>query len=170
MKNLLLPGLAILIFASCTTKNQQQQTNTSPEIAAQQALDSASAASVAVTDAENIPIEEIKDPIDNSVTAQAATVNSTKKNVPAVTGGGEAKASSKSTSPGSTTTAKKGMSHTAKGAIVGAAAGGVTGAIINKKDPLKGAIIGTAVGAAAGAGTGLIVDKSVKKKKSASTN
>jgi len=60
---------------------------------------------------------------------------------------------------------KKGLSHTAKGAIVGAGAGAITGAIINHDDRVKGAAIGTVLGAGIGAGTGLIVDKSVKKRK-----
>lgn len=60
---------------------------------------------------------------------------------------------------------KKGWSHTAKGAVVGAGTGAITGAIINKDHPGQGAIIGTVIGAGVGAGTGLIVDKSVKKKK-----
>jgi Glycine zipper 2TM domain len=60
---------------------------------------------------------------------------------------------------------KKGLSHTAKGAIVGAGTGAITGAIINHDDRVKGAAIGTIIGAGIGAGTGLIVDKSVKKKK-----
>ncbi|HTL10391.1 MAG TPA: hypothetical protein VL307_19085 [Chitinophagaceae bacterium] len=60
---------------------------------------------------------------------------------------------------------KKGLSHTAKGAIVGAGAGAITGAIINHDDRVKGAAIGTVLGAGIGAGTGAIVDKSVKKKR-----
>jgi hypothetical protein len=60
---------------------------------------------------------------------------------------------------------KKGWSHTAKGAVVGAGTGAVTGAIINHNDRAKGAVIGAVIGAGVGAGTGLIVDKSVKKKK-----
>lgn len=60
---------------------------------------------------------------------------------------------------------KKGWSHTAKGAVVGAGTGAVTGAIINSKNRGEGAVIGTLIGAGVGAGTGLIVDKSVKKKK-----
>jgi F0F1-type ATP synthase assembly protein I len=60
---------------------------------------------------------------------------------------------------------KKGWSHTAKGAVVGAGTGAVTGALINSKNRGQGAVIGTLIGAGVGAGTGLIVDKSVKKKK-----
>ncbi|RPD41738.1 glycine zipper domain-containing protein [Chitinophaga barathri] len=61
---------------------------------------------------------------------------------------------------------KKGWSHTAKGAVVGAGAGAITGAIVNK-DRLKGAAIGTIIGAGVGAGTGAIVDHQKKKKQSA---
>lgn len=60
---------------------------------------------------------------------------------------------------------KKGWSHTAKGAVVGAGTGAVTGAIINHNDRAKGAVLGAVIGAGVGAGTGLIVDKSVKNKK-----
>lgn len=62
--------------------------------------------------------------------------------------------------------AKKGWSHTAKGAVVGAGAGAITGAIVNK-DRLKGAAIGTVIGAGVGAGTGAIVDHQKKKRQSA---
>ena len=58
---------------------------------------------------------------------------------------------------------KKGWSHTAKGAVVGAGTGAVTGAIINKKRG-QGAIVGTLIGAGVGAGTGAIVDAQKKKK------
>lgn len=58
---------------------------------------------------------------------------------------------------------KKGWSHTAKGAVVGAGTGAITGAIINKKHA-KGALIGSLIGAGAGAGTGAIVDAAKKKK------
>ena len=58
---------------------------------------------------------------------------------------------------------KKGWSHTAKGAVVGAGAGAITGAIVNP-DRVKGAAIGTLIGAGVGAGTGAIVDHAKKKK------
>ncbi|PSL42884.1 YmgG-like glycine-zipper protein [Chitinophaga niastensis] len=58
---------------------------------------------------------------------------------------------------------KKGWSHTAKGAVVGAGAGAITGALINR-DHLKGAAIGTLIGAGVGAGTGAIVDYEKKKR------
>ena len=59
---------------------------------------------------------------------------------------------------------KKGINNTAKGAIIGAGAGAVGGAIINKKNPGKGAIIGGVIGAGAGAATGILLDKNKKKK------
>ncbi|ANI88366.1 hypothetical protein A9P82_03050 [Arachidicoccus ginsenosidimutans] len=57
---------------------------------------------------------------------------------------------------------KKGMSNTAKGAIIGGGAGAITGAIVSKKK-LKGALIGGAVGAGAGAITGHIIDQKKKQ-------
>jgi hypothetical protein len=59
---------------------------------------------------------------------------------------------------------KKGLNNAAKGAIIGAGAGAVGGAILNKENRGKGAIIGGAVGAGAGAVTGVILDRRKKKK------
>ncbi|MBS3913021.1 MAG: glycine zipper 2TM domain-containing protein [Bacteroidetes bacterium] len=59
---------------------------------------------------------------------------------------------------------KKGLSNTAKGAMIGAGAGAIAGAVISKKK-VKGAVIGGVVGAAAGAGVGILIDK--RKKESA---
>ena len=60
--------------------------------------------------------------------------------------------------------AKKKISSTAKGALIGAAAGAVGGAIIDKKKPAQGALIGGLIGAAAGAGTGAIIDAKHKRQ------
>ena len=54
---------------------------------------------------------------------------------------------------------KKGWSHRARGAVVGAGAGAVTGAIINKNNRGAGAVIGAVVGAAGGYIIGNEVDK-----------
>lgn len=54
---------------------------------------------------------------------------------------------------------KRGMSAKAKGAIIGAGTGAVTGAIINKRNRSKGAIVGGVLGAGAGTGVGAIIDK-----------
>ncbi len=64
---------------------------------------------------------------------------------------------------------KQGINNTVKGAVIGAGAGAVGGAIINKKNPGKGAIIGGVVGAGAGAVTGVIIDKNKKKKEAKDT-
>jgi len=57
-------------------------------------------------------------------------------------------------------TKKKGWSKAAKYAVIGGAGGAVTGAIINKKDRVKGAVIG---GVVLGAG-GYIFGRSQDKK------
>lgn len=54
----------------------------------------------------------------------------------------------------------KGLSHAAKGTIVGAGTGAITGAIINKDQRGKGAIIGTLIGA----GTGYLIGRTTDKK------
>jgi hypothetical protein len=84
-------------------------------------------------------------------------------------GGGGGGTSTAATTTTTTPAKKKGWSHTAKGAVVGAGAGAITGALINK-DHLKGAAIGTVVGAGAGAGIGAIVDHQKKKKEAAAAN
>jgi predicted nucleic acid-binding Zn-ribbon protein len=59
---------------------------------------------------------------------------------------------------------KRKISRTAEGAIIGAGVGAVSGAIINKSNRGKGAIIGGVIGAGVGAGTGAVLDKKAKKK------
>ncbi|MBO9595746.1 MAG: glycine zipper family protein [Niabella sp.] len=59
---------------------------------------------------------------------------------------------------------KKGMSHTAKGAIVGAASGAIIGAVANRKNRLGGGVVGGVIGAATGAGVGAIVDKKQRQR------
>lgn len=58
---------------------------------------------------------------------------------------------------------KRRMSRTAEGAIIGAGVGAISGAIIDKNNRAKGAIIGGVIGAGVGAGTGAILDKKAKK-------
>ncbi len=50
-------------------------------------------------------------------------------------------------------------SNTAKGAGIGAVAGGIAGALINKDDRGKGAVIGAALGAGVGGGIGYYMDQ-----------
>ena len=54
----------------------------------------------------------------------------------------------------------KGLSHAAKGTIVGAGTGAITGAILNKDHRGTGAIIGTVIGA----GTGYLIGRATDKK------
>lgn len=54
----------------------------------------------------------------------------------------------------------KGLSHAAKGAMVGAGTGAATGAILNKEHRGRGAIIGTVIGA----GAGYIIGRQTDKK------
>ena len=58
---------------------------------------------------------------------------------------------------------RKGMSNTAKGALIGAGVGAATGAVVSKKKG-TGAVIGGLAGAAVGAGTGAIIDDKKNKK------
>jgi len=53
----------------------------------------------------------------------------------------------------------KGLSHAAKGTMVGAGTGAITGAILNKDHRGTGAIIGTVIGAGAGYIIGRTTDK-----------
>jgi hypothetical protein len=96
--------------------------------------------------------------------ARVARASAAKKNTQVVESSGDLSSTS------SQAAKKKGWSHTAKGAVVGAGTGAVTGAIINHNDRVKGAALGTIIGAGVGAGTGLIVDKSVQKKKKKKTS
>lgn len=58
---------------------------------------------------------------------------------------------------------KKGWSKSAKGAVIGAGAGAAAGAIINKNDRVKGAVIGGVLGAGAGYGIGKVIEKKDQK-------
>lgn len=55
---------------------------------------------------------------------------------------------------------KRGMSHKAKGAIVGGIIGGVAGGVLNKNHHAGGAVVGTAIGA----GSGYLIGRHVDKK------
>jgi len=69
--------------------------------------------------------------------------------------------SSSSTATATAPKKKKGWSHRAKGALVGAGTGAVTGAIINKNNRGVGAVAGAVIGAA----SGYIIGNEVDKKK-----
>ena len=67
---------------------------------------------------------------------------------------------SESTHEGKVAEKKKGWSKSAKYAVIGATGGGLLGAVINKKDPVKGAIVGAVVLG----GGGYILGRSQDKK------
>jgi hypothetical protein len=54
---------------------------------------------------------------------------------------------------------RRGWSAKAKGAVIGAGTGAVSGAIINKRDRVKGGIVGGVLGAGVGTGIGAIIDR-----------
>jgi YMGG-like Gly-zipper len=58
---------------------------------------------------------------------------------------------------------KRKISRPVQGALIGAGIGAVSGAIINKNNRGKGAVIGGILGAGVGAGTGVIIDNKEKK-------
>lgn len=66
---------------------------------------------------------------------------------------------SRGSSGSSGSTAKKGWSKAAKGAVIGGVAGGAAGAVINKKNRVAGGAVGAVVGAAGGYILGRQMDK-----------
>jgi outer membrane lipoprotein SlyB len=62
---------------------------------------------------------------------------------------------------------KKGLNNAAKGAIIGLGTGAAAGAVINKDNRGKGAVIGGVVGAIGGAVGGAVLDKRKAKKEAA---
>jgi len=148
MKKLLIALAATAVFASC---HNNADNAAAIESAKQAAIDSMSM------------VNAKKDQIETETKAASHKKRST-----------AAPAASSENSTASTSSAgtaapakKKGWSHTAKGAVVGAGAGAITGAVVNKNDRVKGAAIGTIVGAGMGAGIGAIVDHEKKKKEAA---
>lgn len=96
--------------------------------------------------------------VNTPVTSKPAT--SPKKTS---TSDGDAAAAANNTSTTVATTPvkkDKGLSHAAKGTIVGAGTGAITGAILNKDHRGTGAIIGTVIGA----GAGYLIGRSTDKK------
>ncbi|HEY1166013.1 MAG TPA: glycine zipper domain-containing protein [Chitinophaga sp.] len=146
MKKLLIALAATAVFASCHNNADNAA-----------AIESAKQATI---DSMNM-VNAQKDRIEPETKAASHKKRST----------AAAPAASSETSTASSGTAapakKKGWSHTAKGAVVGAGAGAITGAVVNKNDRVKGAAIGTIVGAGMGAGIGAIVDHEKKKKEAA---
>ncbi len=149
MKQLLIAFAAATILFSCKSNEENAAIESAQK-------DSITAATIK---------QQVLDSIKESKSSHAKTKNT--ENVSNNDNSTTADNSTATDNTAATTTTapakKKGWSHTAKGAVVGAGAGAVTGAIVNK-DHLKGAAIGTVVGAGMGAGIGAIVDHEKKKK------
>jgi hypothetical protein len=143
MRKLLIALAATAVFASC---HSNADNAAAIESAKQATIDSMN-----MVNAEKARAE---------TEAKAASKKRSTAAAPASSGNSTASTSSAGTAAPAK---KKGWSHTAKGAVVGAGAGAITGAIVNK-DRVKGAAIGTIVGAGVGAGVGAIVDHEKKKK------
>ena len=94
--------------------------------------------------------------------------NPTVNNTPST--GGTVASSPEGGTAGTGTTAsteekkKKGLNNAAKGAIIGLGTGAAAGAILNKENRGKGAVIGGVVGAVGGAVGGAVLDKRKAKK------
>jgi YMGG-like Gly-zipper len=105
------------------------------------------------------PVKTTQPPVSTTTSPTKDTVTST---TPASTT--DNTTTSTSTTPTPATPAKRGMSSSAKGAIIGGGAGAVGGAILSKKKG-KGAIIGGLLGA----GAGYIIGRKKDKNKADTT-
>jgi outer membrane lipoprotein SlyB len=102
----------------------------------------------AINAAATKPVASSKQTTNNTVENSGASNNSTSN------------ASANSSTTATPVKTDKGMSHAAKGTIVGAGTGAITGAILNKDHRGTGAIIGAVIGA----GTGYVIGRSTDKK------
>ena len=94
---------------------------------------------------------------DTVILSPAATTKGPKatvKSTPEANGSGTV-----SSELGNEAKAKKGLSKTAKGAIIGGVVGAGTGAVVNKKNRLAGGVVGGVIGAGSGAVIGHELDK-----------
>jgi hypothetical protein len=143
-----LAALFMIFFASCKNETKVAGVSTVDTTGmAQRIIDSIAAESEMSKDAaenEAAPVKQSSQTKNTSSSSSASgkeetqTVNNESQN--------EAKE-------------KKGLSKTAKGAIIGGVVGAGTGAVVNKKNRAAGAVVGGVVGAGAGAVIGNELDK-----------
>jgi hypothetical protein len=149
MKNLMIAGILAVAFTACDSKSNDV------EAAKQAAIDSMN--NVAALEAKQRTI----DSMNAAQSHHHASASSNNNN----TGGGNQTAT--------TETEKKKMSNKTKGALIGTGAGIITGAaagaLLNKEDPAKGAVIGGAVGGAVGSGVGYGAGNTIDNKKKKTT-
>lgn len=160
-----------MLFASCTTgKFDENGTTDDGAVRAQQySLDSMKfemAKQDIIDSMTEVARVEREAALDEQAAAYAAT-RSTSRSTGSSTRSSSASNYSNSSYAGSSSASqpvytepeKRGWSAKAKGAVIGAGTGAVTGAVINKRDRAKGAIIGGVLGAGAGTGVGAIIDR-----------
>ncbi len=199
MKNLISIFAVSLLVASCGGDSKKDTELATQHLldsvkasnAVTRALDSVAQLNAAVPVAvENVSVQTTQPAENHEHHGTSHHNNTTPKNTPATTNapqtlaqpatevGGTAISPGANNAPAATapvTPEKKGASSQTKGALIGAGAGVVTGAaagaIIDKNNPGKGAVIGGLIGGAVGSGVGLgagmIKDK---KDKAASTS
>ena len=158
-------------FASCTTgKFDEDGTANDGAARAQYSLDSIKfemAKQGIIDSMTEVARVEREAALEEQAAAYAATrtVRSTTRSTGRSAGTSSASSYSNNSYAGSasqpvyTAPEKRGWSAKAKGAVIGAGTGAVTGAVINKRDRAKGAIIGGVLGAGAGTGVGAIIDR-----------
>ncbi len=189
MKKILFTAATLGLLVACNNKNDQdsarQATLDSVNMANnhQRMLDSMTAASSANQDAvviENPTIAPapVMDEPKKKSSGTKKTSNPTTSKEPS-SPGNTTPSGTTATSPapnsGTNTTAgtgtvteeekkKKGLNNAAKGAIIGLGTGAAAGAVINKENRGKGAVIGGVIGAVGGAVGGAVLDKRKAKK------
>lgn len=147
--------VALLTLAAC---------NSNPKVTPPTPQDTTGLAAFQQQRLHNISTSEL-DSQARVATVQPAAVRQVrtvrKSTASSASGGGGSTASSSGSGTAAAPAAaeKKGISKTAKGAIIGGVAGAAGGALINKKNRAAGAVIGGIVGAGAGAVIGNQADK-----------
>jgi hypothetical protein len=167
------------LFTACNSEKKEDiKTDTqmvSPENAYQNSTltDTAKTKAIAPKTEDKDKVEQKEIVKEKPATQQPATKPTTtapekpvyQDNTPTANTGTTTQPSTSSTTPAPATPEvkeKKGMSNTAKGAIIGGVAGAVGGAVISKKKG-AGAIIGGVIGAGAGAIIGKQKDKKAQR-------
>jgi hypothetical protein len=155
MKKFFSISLLALALAAC---------NSDPKpVTVTNAIDTVGLAAYQQQKARGSELDTVAKPQIVYVAAPAPKPRATRPRASAASGGSTATGTGSGTGTDAGTAAapakKKGISNTAKGAIIGGVAGAAGGAIINKKNRGAGALIGAVLGAGAGA----VVGSQVKK-------
>ncbi|MEP6616190.1 MAG: YMGG-like glycine zipper-containing protein [Ginsengibacter sp.] len=157
LKNFLYLITVIFIFASCASKsNLDTSKDVVPADTASLYNSSMLTDTGTIIETSAVPKGSLPAYTKRTPSGSHNTGTGTRSSGTASSGNGT---STSSSGTGQTTTAKKGWSKAAKGAVIGAGTGAIAGAIISKKKG-KGAIIGGVVGAAGG----YIIGRSKDKK------